>query len=456
MRKIFTLALAAVALNSTAANRSWDFTKWSEATVNNLKAVNAANTTWSDIEKADGSSDSVGENCFWQVSVEATVIDGVLTANDVAIEETKGLKFVVESDGKVKDRSLAIAVNYPSTSLGEYHGPAYLWLGGKQIDYFVIPAVAGGATIKMGIESHKSTDPRGVKLLVNGEALEGPEVPTTFVEQTWTVPAGEAVDVTVQNTNGCHIYYIDVIEETPSAHTWDFTKWSEATVNNLKAVNAANTTWSDIEKADGSSDSVGENCFWQVSVEATVIDGVLTANDVAIEETKGLKFVVESDGKVKDRSLAIAVNYPSTSLGEYHGPAYLWLGGKQIDYFVIPAVAGGATIKMGIESHKSTDPRGVKLLVNGEALEGPEVPTTFVEQTWTVPAGEAVDVTVQNTNGCHIYYIDVVDPSGVSGIEADENAPVEYYNLQGVRVANPENGIFIRRQGKKVTKVMMK
>ena len=44
--------------------------------------------------------------------------------------------------------------------------------------------------------------------------------------------------------------------------------------------------------------------------------------------------------------------------------------------------------------------------------------------------------------------------SGIEGIEADENAPVEYYNLQGVRVANPANGIFIKKQGNKVSKVI--
>lgn len=37
----------------------------------------------------------------------------------------------------------------------------------------------------------------------------------------------------------------------------------------------------------------------------------------------------------------------------------------------------------------------------------------------------------------------------------DANAPVEYFNLQGIRVANPENGIFIRRQGAKATKVIL-
>ncbi len=45
--------------------------------------------------------------------------------------------------------------------------------------------------------------------------------------------------------------------------------------------------------------------------------------------------------------------------------------------------------------------------------------------------------------------------SGVTGIEADANADVEYFNIQGVRVANPGNGIFIRRQGSKVEKVVI-
>lgn len=46
--------------------------------------------------------------------------------------------------------------------------------------------------------------------------------------------------------------------------------------------------------------------------------------------------------------------------------------------------------------------------------------------------------------------------AGVAEMTIDENAPVEYFNLQGVKVANPENGIFIRRQGTKVEKIMVK
>lgn len=47
--------------------------------------------------------------------------------------------------------------------------------------------------------------------------------------------------------------------------------------------------------------------------------------------------------------------------------------------------------------------------------------------------------------------------TGVDDIVSDDaNAPVEYYNLQGVRVANPESGLYIRVQGKKASKVLVK
>lgn len=48
--------------------------------------------------------------------------------------------------------------------------------------------------------------------------------------------------------------------------------------------------------------------------------------------------------------------------------------------------------------------------------------------------------------------------TGIEGVEADDNAPVEYYNLNGVQVKadNMTPGVYVRRQGKNVTKVMVK
>ncbi len=51
-----------------------------------------------------------------------------------------------------------------------------------------------------------------------------------------------------------------------------------------------------------------------------------------------------------------------------------------------------------------------------------------------------------------------VNLAGVNEITVDENAPVEYYNLQGIRVAeeNLSNGIYVKRQGTTATKVVVK
>ena len=223
----------------------------------------------------------------------------------------------------------------------------------------------------------------------------------------------------------------------PVTHTWDFTQWSEETVANLKADAAASKLegWSDVEKkADAEADvepteASKDNCFW-----ATVTpdeNGELSANDVVIEELKGLAF---NSTYSTARSLAIAVNYP-VALSTYAGPAYLWLGGggKDVDCFVIKNVKAGTQIKMGVESHKTSEGRGVQLFVEGAEgargakLTAPDgsdvaVPSVYEEQTWAVPGEDGVcNIIVYNTKGCHIYFIDA---------EIGE-APLETHTFEG-------------------------
>lgn len=46
--------------------------------------------------------------------------------------------------------------------------------------------------------------------------------------------------------------------------------------------------------------------------------------------------------------------------------------------------------------------------------------------------------------------------TGISDVMTDDNAPVEYYNLNGMRVNDPAPGIYIRRQGNKVSKIIVR
>jgi hypothetical protein len=89
-------------------------------------------------------------------------------------------------------------------------------------------------------------------------------------------------------------------------------------------------------------------------------------------------------------------------------------------------------------------------------------PTTAA---WTkvVEDGDDIDTTyVKFTAGAttRINTIKVVIASPTTGVETiavdNADAPVEYYNLQGVRVANPTPGLYITRQGTKVSKTLVK
>ena len=252
--------------------------------------------------------------------------------------------------------------------------------------------------------------------------------------------------------------YFVSIEEAAQGLAWNFTQWSEATIANLKADAAASKLegWSDVEKkadAEAGADPTEaskDNCFW--SVAEPNADGEMTANGVVIAELKGLKFYsVYSTA----RSLAIAVNYPSTSLGDYAGPSYLWLGGgkKKVPCFAIPSVAAGSTITMEVESHKPAEGRGVELYA-GLSEDGKTVddatkigdtfnPTAKEAHSWTIQT--AGDVIVYNTNGCHIYTIKVEagDPSGISTVKAQKLQSNAIYNLAGQKVGKDYKGIVI-------------
>ena len=244
MKKTFTLILTALFLLSGAANaqnyRKWDFTSWSATKIANLQADAAASSTagWSDIEKAADAGEgkvapeATANNCFWSTSTATIDSNGTLIANGATIAETEGLYFGSSYAG---NRSLAIAVNYPSTSLGTYDGPQYLWLGGgnksagSRLLCFTIPKVKIGQKMTFVVESHKPTDKRGISLFVNdvnneankiGESFT-PTTKETYTWENWTLPEGITdedgdglVDILVYNTHGCHIYSIEIGDDT--------------------------------------------------------------------------------------------------------------------------------------------------------------------------------------------------------------------------------------------------
>ena len=133
-----------------------------------------------------------------------------------------------------------------------------------------------------------------------------------------------------------------------------------------------------------------------------------------------------------------------------------WFTLKDKKYFIMPVTTDG-----------TTGTRGSNFAIFDE--EGTCVATWTECQKAGLGAAMGSFIVVPNDDvSVYIYHfvpgtvaeklIFAVDnTSAVEGIEIeDANAPVEYYNLQGVKVAEPSNGIFIKVQGNKASKVYVK
>ena len=237
---------------------------------------------------------------------------------------------------------------------------------------------------------------------------------------------------------------------------WDFTAWSQETKNNLEAEFQAagyteapapegtETGWRRYEKdgaewteTDGLKDA--GTIYWYGSYISEPTE--LKANGVTIAETAGLLF---NNVQKLNNTVAIAINYPETSIGTYAGGSYIWLNGGDLQ-ITIPAVAPGQKVLMEVESHKNTDARGVKLSVNGTEI-GEGIPTTKQSYEWIVPetvGTDPVDVLVSSTSGCHIYRIEVGDADLISVGINEVNADVKRVDNNVYTI----NGVMVRKAG---------
>ena len=291
---------------------------------------------------------------------------------------------------------------------------------------------------------------------------EGDENPTLTVKGSFSQSGNYTFNFMLTGTKGIRVpvsFGATVrsgVQAKGMLRKWDFTKWSQQTVDNLTADAAKGdeTGWSDVEYLSKMV-AVDDRCFWLQDQQA----GEVKANGQTIDELRGLMF---GDAYCQGRSLAIAVDYASTDIGTYAGPQYLWLGiGNTPPYcFYIPDVIVGTDITMTVESHRNGSGRGVGIY----ALDGngnlqrigdnftPDARDTYTWHDWALPDGVAeiggkVDIYVKNTSGCHIYDIEATVADDGTGITLHPSStatqPSPVYNLNGQRIEVPQRGLYI-------------
>ena len=119
---------------------------------------------------------------------------------------------------------------------------------------------------------------------------------------------------------------------------------------------------------------------------------------------------------------------------------------------------GSPVIKPGVLTWESVNgAAGYMIYADGKLIDY----TTSTSYTLSNAREAMPDYTVRaiNANGAqgHLSDVAVDTTTGIDSVGADINeGEIQYFNLQGIRVANPSNGIYIRRQGDTVEKVYIK
>ena len=215
------------------------------------------------------------------------------------------------------------------------------------------------------------------------------------------------------------------------------------------------TTIDVIASKDGYVDS-------EATAKYTIIGEVETAPQAFFDFTKpaDLGLTAVSGTKIPDVPITLNGITVVFSKGTSNDPVVWDNGGFHIRVYKGATITVSAGEGQSIESIQFKGATLFRILYNGTAI----AKTGETTVNWWNPtlnqraATNEVQFTVDDSGRVDINSINVNDPvvTGVEDVTVDENAPVEYYNLQGVRVANPENGIYIRRQGSKVSKVLVK
>ena len=163
--------------------------------------------------------------------------------------------------------------------------------------------------------------------------------------------------------------------------------------------------------------------------------------DAAVE---GLNAMVNADGNAIGGDGCTETGFDVFTIGE-------------TSYYVIPC-------KDGVNTHGRSLSFQVRNLATGSVVaeyksitDKDDANGTFIARV-NEDGATATIYAASQQNGVGVYTFDPNGEPAQSGIEstiANDNAPVEYYNLQGVKVANPENGIFVKKQAGKATKVVL-
>ena len=152
------------------------------------------------------------------------------------------------------------------------------------------------------------------------------------------------------------------------------------------------------------------------------------------------------------------------------------------DWIILPAVNfGNATkVKVSVEAHceGASYPEAFQICIGQEPTVAAMTEIVIEEESLTSTSWKTYETEIETAGGIryiglhatsendkyglYLRNIKVEDPNpnpqvGVEAITGDDNAPVEYFTMQGIRLSEPVKGqMLIKRQGTKAVKVIIR
>lgn len=329
----------------------------------------------------------------------------------------------------------------------------------------VYKKVDPNATITIYVTGKNNTDISGTNLYAwnaNGKLFG--EWPGKKLTETVTIDGREFYYATVDDSEP-----LDVIFNRNGAQTGDISGITEDTFFEYNGTDNASKIDVTVAKTPSVKFSPNGGTFYDnVTVTATVSNAVSAwykignGSQTAINGTTAT-FTLGDNMEVGE---SVTVSWSASSDTETKtGNVTFTKAEKQpepegITVYYDNSVTNWSTVKIHHWSVNATEWPGVEMTQIAADIYMYTCPTGTIGVVFNNGNGDQTgDVTPEHG---HIYkglgngkfQDNGVYISGVGSVETSpEEAPVEYYNLQGVRVVNPTPGIYIQRQGNKVRKI---
>ncbi|MDE7462385.1 MAG: starch-binding protein [Muribaculaceae bacterium] len=255
-------------------------------------------------------------------------------------------------------------------------------------------------------------------------------------------------------------------ENNVTLYTLDKTGWAETYIYAYSPVGglALFGEWPGKKLSD--TVSVDGVTYKTIDVASTSSEYVLIWNNNAGEQ-------VEVDGTVWTPTSDIAFEVTATSAAKIETPKNPEL--QYVALYTLNKTDWDALYVYAYNPDKAPELFGgwpgkaltETVTINGVVYNTVEVPVTDKEYVliWNDNNGTQVEVEAAvwtpnadaafEVNSTDAFAIDVPVTSGVAEIESAEEGEAIYFNLQGVKVANPENGLYIKVLNGKSTKVVL-